>query len=131
MTEMARLNRAAHPPRTPLDSHGRPAAGQRRRGPAVRTRPAWRGSTLSHTEVEPGLLRQAAHSPSYFALARGGDNESILDFCIPCNPYFPTPQMFGDLADNLETILKYYPSDAGTITPQLARVLGRHPQTWA
>jgi histidinol-phosphate/aromatic aminotransferase/cobyric acid decarboxylase-like protein len=82
--------------------------------------------------VDLGLLRQGAHSPSYFALQRsGGEGTDIVDFCIPCNPYFPTSEMFSTLADNLESILKYYPSDAGAITRQLASVLGLNPQTIA
>ncbi|PGH47711.1 aminotransferase [Streptomyces sp. Ru87] len=54
-----------------------------------------------------------------------------IDFCIPCNPYFPTPHMFGRLRESLETILTYYPSDAGTVTAELCSVLGLNPQTVA
>jgi histidinol-phosphate/aromatic aminotransferase/cobyric acid decarboxylase-like protein len=87
---------------------------------------------LRHAEVDPGLLQQAAHSPSYFALARNmGDASGLIDFCIPCNPYFPTPEMFAAIAANIETILKYYPSDSGTITDRLAQTLGLHRQTLA
>jgi histidinol-phosphate/aromatic aminotransferase/cobyric acid decarboxylase-like protein len=87
---------------------------------------------LRHAEVDPALLRQAAHSPSYFALARSmGGTSNLIDFCIPCNPYFPTPEMFATIADNIETILKYYPSDSGTITDRLATTLGLHRQTVA
>ncbi|HVQ91199.1 MAG TPA: histidinol-phosphate transaminase [Mycobacteriales bacterium] len=88
---------------------------------------------MRHAEVDPSLLRQAAHSPSYFALARnmGGDTSDLIDFCIPCNPYFPTPEMFAAIAANIETILKYYPSDSGTITDRLAHTLGLHRQTVA
>jgi histidinol-phosphate/aromatic aminotransferase/cobyric acid decarboxylase-like protein len=79
------------------------------------------------------LLRQNAHSPSYFALARadGGHQADLIDFCIPCNPYFPTPEMFGRLRDTMETILKYYPSGADTITAELCTTLGLNPQTVA
>jgi histidinol-phosphate/aromatic aminotransferase/cobyric acid decarboxylase-like protein len=77
-------------------------------------------------------MRQGAHSASYFALERSmGEGAEIVDFCIPCNPYFPTPAMFSALSENLESILKYYPSDSGTITNQLASVLNLHPQTVA
>src|SRR3712207_856372 len=80
--------------------------------------------------VDMSLLRQGAHSPSYFALARSmGGEAKIVDFCIPCNPYFPTPDMFAKLSEGLEDILKYYPSDSATITKQLCSVLGLHPQT--
>ncbi|WP_412126519.1 pyridoxal phosphate-dependent aminotransferase [Streptomyces xinghaiensis] len=60
-----------------------------------------------------------------------GGTQQRVDFCIPCNPYFPTPHMFGRLRDSLETILKYYPSDADTVTAELCTVLGLNPQTVA
>lgn len=81
--------------------------------------------------MDTGLLRQGAHSPSYFALQRSMGGRELVDFCIPCNPYFPTPRMFGELADNLERILRFYPSDAATITAQLSRVIGLNPATMA
>ena len=61
----------------------------------------------------------------------GEPGRQLIDFCIPCNPYFPTKEMFDQLAGNLENILKFYPSDADTITGQLARVLGLNPGTIA
>ncbi|WP_211350198.1 pyridoxal phosphate-dependent aminotransferase [Thermopolyspora flexuosa] len=60
-----------------------------------------------------------------------GEQSDLIDFCIPCNPYFPTPAMFERLQRNLETILKYYPSDADTITAELCNTLGLQPQTVA
>jgi histidinol-phosphate/aromatic aminotransferase/cobyric acid decarboxylase-like protein len=85
--------------------------------------------------IDAGLLRQNAHSPSFFALDRAegghGAGADLVDFCIPCNPYFPTPEMFGRLRESLETILKYYPSDADTITKELCATLGLNPQTVA
>ena len=89
---------------------------------------------MRHGSVDTSLLRQGAHSPSYFALSRsmGPDaKEKLADFCIPCNPYFPTPEMFAKLTESLVDILKYYPSDSGTITKQLCQVLRLHPQTVA
>jgi histidinol-phosphate/aromatic aminotransferase/cobyric acid decarboxylase-like protein len=83
--------------------------------------------------VDARLFQQTAHSPSYFELSRrmGEDGRQLIDFCIPCNPYFPTPAMFQQLAGNLENILKFYPSDADTIAGQLARVLKLNPTTIA
>jgi len=83
--------------------------------------------------VDMGMFRQGNHSPSYFTLARsmGPGADELSDFCIPCNPYFPTPDMFAELSSKLETILKYYPSDAGAITGQLASLLQMPPQTIA
>lgn len=82
--------------------------------------------------MELSLLRAQAHSPSYFSLMRASSGERApVDFCIPCNPYFPTPEIFEHLGRNLETILKFYPSDAGTITAELCATLGLHPKTVA
>ncbi|WP_201776532.1 pyridoxal phosphate-dependent aminotransferase [Allosalinactinospora lopnorensis] len=83
--------------------------------------------------MDLGLLRKGAHSPSYFSLLRGmgGQQSELIDFCIPCNPYFPTPEMFERLERNLQTILKYYPSDGDTITAELCTTLGLNPQTVA
>jgi histidinol-phosphate/aromatic aminotransferase/cobyric acid decarboxylase-like protein len=78
------------------------------------------------------ILHKGAHSASYFDLSRSmGDSVKIVDFCIPCNPYFPTTAMFDELSRDLKNILKYYPSDSATITAKLASVLGLHPQTVA
>ncbi|MGB3443091.1 MAG: histidinol-phosphate transaminase [Actinophytocola sp.] len=83
--------------------------------------------------MDSGLFQQTAHSPSFFELSRrlGEHGRQLVDFCIPCNPYFPTSEMFDELAANLEMMLKFYPSDADTISHQLARVLGLNPATLA
>ncbi|MFR0352387.1 pyridoxal phosphate-dependent aminotransferase [Streptomyces sediminimaris] len=71
----------------------------------------------------------AAHSPSMAALAReGGDGTGPVDFCIPCNPYFPTPAMFEEMAARLREIVTYYPSSAETITAELCDLLQLPPQ---
>ncbi|MCQ0010709.1 aminotransferase class I/II-fold pyridoxal phosphate-dependent enzyme [Actinomadura madurae] len=85
---------------------------------------------MSTDPIDPGLLRKNAHSPSFFALQRASSGrQDLVDFCIPCNPYFPTPGMFSQLSGSLEHILKYYPSDADTITAELCATLGHNPQT--
>ena len=87
---------------------------------------------MRHGMTTRGLFQQsAAHSPSFFSVARamGRHADDLADFCIPCNPYFPTDEMFGELERNLRTILKFYPSDAGAITAQLASVLRLNPST--
>ncbi|WP_459803789.1 pyridoxal phosphate-dependent aminotransferase [Herbidospora sp. RD11066] len=81
--------------------------------------------------VDLALLRSDAHSPSYFALRRGAAGDDLVDFCIPCNPYFPTTAMFDDLRANLVDVLKYYPSDAETITKELCATLDLNPSTIA
>ncbi|MDG9717114.1 histidinol-phosphate transaminase [Streptomyces sp. DH24] len=72
----------------------------------------------------------AAHSPSMAALTRegGGDGAGPVDFCIPCNPYFPTPAMFEEMAARLREIVTYYPSGADTITAELCGLLQLPPQ---
>ncbi|MEW2446485.1 histidinol-phosphate transaminase [Streptomyces parvulus] len=74
----------------------------------------------------------AAHSPSMAALTReGGDGSGgagPVDFCIPCNPYFPTPAMFDEMAVRLRDIITYYPSSADTITAELCSLLQLPPQ---
>ncbi|UYQ65268.1 aminotransferase class I/II-fold pyridoxal phosphate-dependent enzyme [Streptomyces peucetius] len=87
----------------------------------------------SGSNVTALFRASTAHSPSYFTLDRagGGAAGEIVDFCIPCNPYFPTPTMFDRLAGSLREILTYYPSGADTITAELCRLLGLNPQTVA
>ncbi|MEV7685420.1 pyridoxal phosphate-dependent aminotransferase [Streptomyces bungoensis] len=70
----------------------------------------------------------AAHSPSMAALTRQGDGSGPVDFCIPCNPYFPTPAMFEEMAARLREIVTYYPSSAETITAELCDLLRLPPQ---
>lgn len=71
----------------------------------------------------------AAHSPSMAALTReGGEGTGPVDFCIPCNPYFPTPAMFEEMAGRLRDIVTYYPSSADTITAELCNLLQLPPQ---
>ena len=87
---------------------------------------------MRHGMTTSGLFQQSqAHSPSFFSVMRamGQHGDDLADFCIPCNPYFPTDEMFGELERNLRTILKFYPSDAGAITAQLAHVLRLNPST--
>ncbi|MFF0015246.1 pyridoxal phosphate-dependent aminotransferase [Streptomyces sp. NPDC005374] len=74
----------------------------------------------------------SAHSPSMAALAReGGDGTGPVDFCIPCNPYFPTPAMMDTMASRLKDIITYYPSSADTITAELCNLLQLPPQAVA
>ncbi|MGW1747933.1 pyridoxal phosphate-dependent aminotransferase [Streptomyces sp. NPDC002092] len=71
----------------------------------------------------------AAHSPSMAALTRqGGDGTGPVDFCVPCNPYFPTPAMFEEMSARLRDIVTYYPSSADTITAELCNLLQLPPQ---
>jgi histidinol-phosphate/aromatic aminotransferase/cobyric acid decarboxylase-like protein len=90
------------------------------------------GGTMARTGIDTSILHKGAHSASYFDLSRSmSEGAEIVDFCIPCNPYFPTPEMFDELSRDLKNILKYYPSDSASITNKLSSVLGLHPQTVA
>ncbi|KUO14115.1 pyridoxal phosphate-dependent aminotransferase [Streptomyces sp. DSM 15324] len=74
----------------------------------------------------------AAHSPSMAALTReGGDGTGPVDFCIPCNPYFPTPAMMDTMSARLRDIVTYYPSSAETITAELCNLLQLPPSAVA
>ncbi|WP_406009148.1 histidinol-phosphate aminotransferase family protein [Streptomyces sp. NBC_00637] len=74
----------------------------------------------------------AAHSPSMAALTReGGEGVGPVDFCIPCNPYFPTPAMMDTMAARLRDIITFYPSGADTITAELCNLLQLPPQAVA
>jgi len=74
----------------------------------------------------------AAHSPSMAALTRAaGDGAGPIDFCIPVNPYFPTPGMWDEMAARLRDIITYYPSGADTITAELCNLLQLPPQAVA
>ncbi|WP_238412459.1 pyridoxal phosphate-dependent aminotransferase [Saccharothrix deserti] len=88
---------------------------------------------MRHSSMDTDVFRQTAHSPSYFELSRklGEGARELVDFCIPCNPYFPSQEMFQFLGRNLESVLKFYPSDAGAIAGQLSSVLGLNPATVA
>ncbi|GAB2916917.1 hypothetical protein GCM10022245_59190 [Streptomyces mayteni] len=94
------------------------------------------GLAITNGGGRPDNVRQlfqasTAHSPSFFSLSRAGGADGTVDFCIPCNPYFPTPAMFEQLARELRGILTYYPSGADTIAAELCSVLGLNPQTVA
>lgn len=72
--------------------------------------------------VDLSLFAGNQHSPSFFSLQRSMKRPELQlhDFCIPVNPYFPPPETFNRFRDNLETLLKYYPSP----NEELAHLLG-------
>ncbi|WP_043687166.1 pyridoxal phosphate-dependent aminotransferase [Streptomyces xylophagus] len=82
---------------------------------------------MADSNVTSLFRSTAAHSPSMAALARESDGTGPVDFCIPCNPYFPTPAMFDDMAARLREIITYYPSSADTITAELCNLLQLPP----
>ncbi|MFJ9379691.1 pyridoxal phosphate-dependent aminotransferase [Streptomyces sp. NPDC101455] len=82
---------------------------------------------MADSNVTSLFRSTAAHSPSMAALARESDGTGPVDFCIPCNPYFPTPAMFDEMAARLREIITYYPSSADTITAELCNLLQLPP----
>jgi len=50
------------------------------------------------------------HSPSVFQVAEAAGGKRIVDFCYLSNKFFPTPAIIGQLGDNLEEIIRNYPS---------------------
>ena len=82
---------------------------------------------MADSNVTSLFRSTAAHSPSMAALARESDGTGPVDFCIPCNPYFPTPAMFDQMAARLREIITYYPSSADTITAELCNLLQLPP----
>ncbi len=79
--------------------------------------------------VDLSLFDRVAHNPSYFSLMRSMQESAkdVLDFCVPCNPYFPTDAMFAEYAASLPRMLKHYPSDNETIATRLCETLGLDP----
>ncbi|MEU6404603.1 aminotransferase class I/II-fold pyridoxal phosphate-dependent enzyme [Streptomyces sp. NPDC046985] len=50
------------------------------------------------------------------------------DFSVSCNPYFPTPAMFQEMAGRLREIVTSCPSGAETVASELCELLGLPPQ---
>lgn len=68
----------------------------------------------SSPTIQPdlGLFEKAIHSPSYASLTNNFEQaDSLRDYCIPVNAYFPTPAILDALVKKLPYALKYYPSD--------------------
>ncbi len=83
--------------------------------------------------VNLSLFEHSAHSPAFLRLNGNTHLERastvLTDYCVPANPYFPTPEIFTLLKERLETILKYYPSDNESIAQDLAQILDFDPST--
>ena len=50
------------------------------------------------------------HSPSVFQVAAAAVGRKIVDFCYLSNKFFPTPEIIAQLGENLEDIVRNYPS---------------------
>ncbi|MDF3297367.1 pyridoxal phosphate-dependent aminotransferase [Streptomyces tropicalis] len=74
------------------------------------------------------LFRGTAAAGPSGAPAREGDGTGPMDFSVPCNPYFPTPEMFQEMAARLRDIATTYPSGSDTIAAELCGLLQLPPQ---
>jgi histidinol-phosphate/aromatic aminotransferase/cobyric acid decarboxylase-like protein len=50
------------------------------------------------------------HSPSVFQVADAADGRPVVDFCYLSNKFFPTPGIIAQLAENMEDVIRNYPS---------------------
>jgi histidinol-phosphate/aromatic aminotransferase/cobyric acid decarboxylase-like protein len=50
------------------------------------------------------------HSPSVFQVAEAAGGKKVVDFCYLSNKFFPTPEIIAQLAQNMEEIVRNYPS---------------------
>lgn len=50
------------------------------------------------------------HSPSVFQVAEAAGGKTVVDFCYLSNKFFPTPEIIAELAQNMEEIVRNYPS---------------------
>lgn len=67
---------------------------------------------------ELSFLDTRTHNASFSRVKR--QLGSVIDFCVPVNPYFPTPKMIQKYRDNLEEILTYYPEENEGLSDILA-----------
>ncbi|MEH3086067.1 MAG: histidinol-phosphate transaminase [Xylophilus ampelinus] len=56
-----------------------------------------------------------------------GGPRRVLDFCVPVNPYFPTPGMLERITARLPDLLKHYPDYAATHEAHIAAVADLPP----
>ena len=63
-------------------------------------------ATSAPFPVDLSLFEGTCHSPSLPNLERslGRGDLQLQDFCIPVNPYFPTPEIFASFRQDLETM---------------------------
>jgi histidinol-phosphate/aromatic aminotransferase/cobyric acid decarboxylase-like protein len=68
------------------------------------------------------------HSPSVFQVAQASGHEKVVDFCYLSNKFFPTPEIIQRLGDNLEDIIRNYPSMQTEQCERVAALTGFEPQ---
>jgi histidinol-phosphate/aromatic aminotransferase/cobyric acid decarboxylase-like protein len=83
----------------------------------------------SAAELKRHLFYETSHSPALADLVGYEKAKDIIDFCFIANPYYPTPEMLGDLQHNLANLIKSYPSSSPLMSQQnLAAVLHVSPE---
>ncbi len=83
----------------------------------------------SAAELKRHLFYETSHSPALADLVGYEKAKDIIDFCFIANPYYPTPEMLGDLQHNLANLIKSYPSSSPLMSQQnLAAVLNVSPE---
>jgi threonine-phosphate decarboxylase len=50
------------------------------------------------------------HSPSVFQVAEAAGKQKVVDFCYLSNKFFPTSEMLGELSQDIEDVVRNYPS---------------------
>jgi threonine-phosphate decarboxylase len=68
------------------------------------------------------------HSPSVFQVAEAAGQAKVVDFCYLSNKFFPTPAIIAKLGDNLEDIVRNYPSMQTEQVELAAALTGFNPQ---
>ena len=83
----------------------------------------------SAAELKRHLFYETSHSPALAELVGYEKARDIIDFCFIANPYYPTPEMLGDLQHNLPNLIKSYPSSSPVMSQRnLAAVLHVSPE---
>src|SRR5262245_46578046 len=68
------------------------------------------------------------HSPSVFQVAQAAGHARVVAFCYLSNKFFPTPAIISRLGEDLEEIVRNYPSMQSEQTALAAALTGFEPQ---
>lgn len=68
------------------------------------------------------------HSPSVFQVAEAAGRKKVVDFCYLSNKFFPTPEILQRLGEDLEDIVRNYPSMQTEQTELVAALTGYEPR---
>jgi histidinol-phosphate/aromatic aminotransferase/cobyric acid decarboxylase-like protein len=74
---------------------------------------------------DTSLFAATTHNPSYASLTKNfTDINSLRDYCIPVNSYFPPAQVMEKLQEKIGYALKYYPGANENIAANIATFSG-------